>query len=251
MNHELVVLDTAREVASLTARTIADLLGDFASESPSGRSSVAFSGGNTPTEMLGILAGFADDPRAAEDNGEPYLDWATIDVFQVDERIAPPGDEARNLTALKSKLLDPRVPATNVHPIPVELGVPGAASAIASTLVEVLGESPSIDVVHLGLGADGHCASLVPGDPVLEIRDSDVATTLEYQGHRRVTLTYPALERAGVLVWQVIGESKAIALARMLDSDPEIPAGRVRARRSIVIADAAAGRGFGGRSPSG
>ncbi len=190
--------------------------------------------------MFGILAGFADEPLRATDNGAPSLDWDQVAVFQVDERIAPKGDPARNLTALDSVLLDGRFSPTNVYPMPVELDPNLAAAKYATTLAEVLGTPPAIDVVHLGLGVDGHCASLVPDDPVLDVFDRDVAPTLDYQGHRRLTLTYPALERAGVLVWQIVGADKSVALAKLLAGDPSIPAGRVKARRSIVIADRAA-----------
>ncbi|MGB6057470.1 MAG: 6-phosphogluconolactonase [Microthrixaceae bacterium] len=239
MNHQLVVMKTADEVASLTARTIVDLLND---SMDGGRSSVAFSGGSTPVAMFGVLAGFPLDHRHAGNTSEPVLDWSRVDVFQVDERVAPDGDSARNLTSLEAALLTPRVRPDNVHPIPVEMGADPAATSYASTLRSLLGAAPSIDVVHLGLGPDGHCASLVPGDPVLQVRDRDVASTLDYQGYRRVTLTYPALERAGAIVWQVTGESKASALAKLLAGDPSIPAGVLRAQRSMVIADGPAAR---------
>lgn len=239
MNHELVVMKTAAEVASLTARTIVDLLNDSLD---GGRSSVAFSGGSTPVAMFGVLAGFPLDHRQRAATSEPSIDWSSVEVFQVDERFAPQGDAARNLTSLEATLLAPRVPPDNVHPIPVEMGPDAAASSYASTMTSLLGAAPSIDVVHLGLGPDGHCASLVPDDPVLQVRDRDVAATLEYQGHRRVTLTYPTLERAGAVVWQVTGGSKASALAKLLAGDRSIPAGALRARRSIVIADAPAAR---------
>ncbi|MGB3410724.1 MAG: 6-phosphogluconolactonase [Microthrixaceae bacterium] len=239
MNHQLVVMKTAAEVASLTARTIVDLLNDSAG---GGRSSVAFSGGSTPVAMFEALAGFPLDERKAASTSEPYLDWSRVDVFQVDERVAPQDDAARNLTSLEAELLAPRVPPQNVHSIPVEMGPEAAATAYDATLKSLLGAEPSIGVVHLGLGSDGHCASLVPGDPVLQVRDRDVASTLDYQGHRRVTLTYPALERASAIVWQVTGESKASALAKLLAGDPTIPAGTLRAQRSIVIADEPAAR---------
>lgn len=240
MRHELIVMETDEEVADLTARTIAELLGDFATGTTDGWTSVAFSGGTTPTAMFHKLATLTNDPQEASDEGEPYLDWDRVSVFQVDERIARTGDVARNFTALDAALLSRRVPRVNVHPIPVDLGASDAAGAYENTLVEVLGESPSIDVIHLGLGPDGHCASLVPDDPVLKVRDHDVATTLAYQRYRRVTLTYPMLERAGAIVWQVTGGSKAEALARLLDGDTSIPAGSVRAKRSIIIADRSA-----------
>jgi len=94
--------------------------------------------------------------------------------------------------------------------------------------------------VHLGLGPDGHTASLVPGDPVLEVTDALVAVTQPYQGHRRMTLTYPALARADQLLWLVTGADKREPLAKLLAGDESIPAGRVVAARSVVMADQAA-----------
>jgi len=98
----------------------------------------------------------------------------------------------------------------------------------------------ALDLVHLGLGGDGHTASLVPGDPVLEVRDRDVVVTGEYRGRRRMTLTYPALDRAREIVWLVAGEEKREALRQLLDRDPSIPASHVAAPVQLVVADHAA-----------
>jgi 6-phosphogluconolactonase/glucosamine-6-phosphate isomerase/deaminase len=163
-----------------------------------------------------LLAALADD-----------LPWARVTVFQVDERVAPPDTPERNLTALLEAL-----PAERVRPMPVddpELGL--AAARYAAEL------PASLDVVHLGLGADGHTASLVPGDPVLRVDDRPVAVTGVYQGRRRMTLTYPALEAAREVVWLVTGRGKREALTRLLARDPSIPATGVRTRRQLVIAD--------------
>jgi 6-phosphogluconolactonase/glucosamine-6-phosphate isomerase/deaminase len=99
-----------------------------------------------------------------------------------------------------------------------------------------------IDLVHLGLGLDGHTASLLPGDPVLDVSDRLVAVTDEYEGFRRMTLTYPALDAARELVWLVTGETKRDVLARLLAGDESIPAGRISNPHQLVIADAAAAR---------
>ena len=159
---------------------------------------------------------------ALEDEGMP---WERTAIYQVDERVAPAGDPDRNLTHLLASL--PAGARTRVHPMPVEAhDLDEAAAAYATSLPE------RFDLVHLGLGADGHTASLVPGDPVLEVADRDVALTGPYRGRPRMTLTYPALARASALLWLVAGKDKAEALRSMLAGDPSIPAGRVAAERS-------------------
>jgi 6-phosphogluconolactonase len=156
-----------------------------------------------------------------------------VEIYQVDERVAPDGDPDRNLTHLQESL--PEAAFARVRPMPVaEPDLEAAATAYAAALPERL------DLVHLGLGDDGHTASLVPGDPVLEVTDRDVALTGEYMGRRRMTLTYRVLDRAGEVLWVVTGAEKAEPLARLRAHDEGIPAGRVRAARSVVLADAAA-----------
>ena len=183
------------------------------------RASLALSGGTTPWPALRTLA-LAD------------IDWSRIDVYQVDERLAPPGDPARNLVGLAATLLD-HVPAS-IHPMPVEASdIKQAAEQYGSSL------PASLDVVHLGLGDDGHTASLVPGDPVLDAADRPVALTQPYRGHRRMTLTFPALDRAGAIIWIVSGASKASMVERLLASDPTIPAGRVAQERAVLVTDIA------------
>ena len=99
------------------------------------------------------------------------------------------------------------------------------------------------DLVHLGLGPDGHAASLVPGDPVLEVSDRRVAITeTAYQGHHRMTLTYPAIDDARQVLWLVTGAEKRDALAKLLAGDESIPAGRVKNEAMTIVAyEAAAG----------
>jgi len=154
-----------------------------------------------------------------------------VDIFQVDERVAPDGDPDRNLTHIQDALPDAALART--HPMPVlDPDLESAAALYAALLPD------SLDLVHLGIGPDGHTASLVPGDPVLEVRDRRVAATAgEYQGRRRMTLTYPALEAARRLLWLVTGADKRDALARMLAGDASIPAGRVRAADALVVCD--------------
>jgi 6-phosphogluconolactonase len=164
------------------------------------------------------------------------MPWEVTEIFQVDERIAPDGDPDRNLTRLMQSLPAPAV--ERLRPMPV--GDEDLEAAAARYEAEV---PEALDLVHLGLGPDGHTASLVPGDPVLDVADRRVALTGEYQGRRRMTLTYPALAHARRLLWLVTGEDKRDPLAKLLAGDESIPAGRVATRESIVIADRlAAGR---------
>jgi 6-phosphogluconolactonase len=180
-----------------------------------GRFSVAVSGGHAPWRMFELL-------------GEHALEWEGIEVFQVDERIAPEGDRDRNLTHLLASL--PPAGAERVRPMPVDdADLEAAAARYAAGL------PAELDLVHLGLGPDGHTASLVPGDPVLEVRDRLVALTGEYAGRRRMTLTYPAIEAAREVLWLVTGADKPEGFAKLRAGDPSIPAGRVRAREAIVV----------------
>jgi 6-phosphogluconolactonase len=187
-----------------------------------GSFSLAMSGGRSPWAMLAILSDRADMP------------WEQTALFQVDERVAAPGSEDRNLTHLVLGLSMQNQSA--LRPMPVtQRDLEAAAREYEESLPERL------DLVHLGLGPDGHTASLVPGDPVLELRDRRVAVTESaYQGHRRITLTYPALEAARQILWLVTGPSKREALAGLLAGDESIPAGRVRNESMVVVADEAA-----------
>jgi len=194
-----------------------------------GRFVLAVSGGRTPWRMLRALA--------AED-----VPWAAVHVVQVDERVGPAGDPDRNLTHVRESLLARApLPGTNVHAMPVEEpDVEAAARAYAGTLEQIGGTPPVLDLVHLGLGEDGHTASLVPGDAVLEVADRDVAVTAAYLGRRRLTLTYPALDRSRRILWLVTGADKAAMLPRLLAADRSIPAGRVRQEHAALVADSAA-----------
>jgi 6-phosphogluconolactonase len=212
-----VALRAARWMASEARQAVASR----------GRFTFAVSGGQTPWRMLRALS--------AED-----VPWREIHVFQVDERVAPAGDPDRNLTHLRESLLGRvPIPPENLHPMPVEQ--PDLAAAVASYARElraVTGTPAVLDVVHLGLGPDGHTASLVPGDPVLDVTDADVATTGLHAGRRRMTLTFPALDRARRILWVITGAEKAQVLPRLLAGDRAIPAGRVRADRAAALADA-------------
>ena len=194
-----------------------------------GRFIVAVSGGHTPWQMLRALA-------------EEEVPWKDMHVVQVDERVAPAGDPDRNLTHLRESLLQHApLRSEQIHAMPVESpDLEAAAKGYAETLQKIAGSPPVLDLVHLGLGPDGHTASLVPGDPVLNVTDSDVALTGVYQGRRRMTLTYPILNRARRILWLVTGKDKVTALARLCAGDVSIPAGRIQRDSALVLADEAA-----------
>lgn len=215
--HELVTVPDADALAARAADWVADQARQAIAAR--GRFSFAVSGGSTPWAMFAELV-------------QRQVDWPSVELYQVDERVAPDGDPDRNLTHLRQAL--GAAPAT-VHPMPVtEDDLDAGAAAYGATL------PPHLDLVHLGLGPDGHTASLVPDDPALDVVDRPVAVTGIYQGHRRMTLTYPALARARQVVWLVTGAEKRDALRRLLAHDRSIPAGRVEVSRSIVFADESA-----------
>jgi 6-phosphogluconolactonase len=223
-------LEVLADVESAAGRAAEMIAGEArAAVKARGRFTVAISGGRTPWMMLRALSTL-DVP------------WKNVHVLQVDERIAPDGDADRNLTHLCASLLAQAQPGeAKIHAMPVELpDLDEAVARYAQTLVEVAGSPPVLDLVHLGLGPDGHTASLVPGDPVLGVTDADVALTRLYQGRRRMTLTYPALNRARRVLWLITGEEKAAMLVRLRRGDPAIPAGRVRQDQAVVLADRAA-----------
>lgn len=182
---------------------------------------MAVSGGRTPWQMLRFLANLE-------------IPWDKVHLLQVDERLAPAGHPDRNLTHLQASLPS----QARIYPMPVEQEDPGKATTLYTrTLHELAGAPPVLDLVHLGLGPDGHTASLLPGDPVLKVTHRDVAFTGLYQGHRRMTLTYPILNRARRLLWLVTGKEKAGMLVRLCDGDQSIPAGRIRRTQALVLAD--------------
>ena len=190
---------------------------------------LALSGGRTPWQMLRILAAEA-------------IDWHKVHVMQVDERVAPADDPGRNLTHLRDALLvHAPIPAAQVYAMPVEdPDLAAAAGRYGRLLAGVAGAPPVLDLVQLGLGTDGHTASLVPGDAALEIGGADVAVTAAYKGRRRMTLTFPIINRARRILWLVTGEDKAEAVTRLVEGDLSLPAGRVRREPALLLADRAA-----------
>jgi 6-phosphogluconolactonase len=199
------------------ARRAADIVADSAREAieARGRFTFAVSGGRTPWAMFRELA-------------DEDVPWGKVGIWQVDERIAPDGDPDRNLTSLQ-----PMIPSeADLRPMPVtEADLEEAADRYAKSLPEVF------DLVHLGMGDDGHTASLVPYDPVLDVTDRDVALTDDYRGLRRMTLTYPVLDRSRQVLWLIAGADKTPMLPRLLAGDEGIPAGRVSSSEQLVVVD--------------
>ena len=233
---KIEVFEDTAAVAQEGARVIVEAARQAVAQR--GRFVMAISGGRTPWQMLRLLA-------------EEEMPWPHVHIVQVDERIAQAGSEERNLTHLRESLLSHAdLPPENIHAMPVEAeDLPAAAAQYAATLKAIAGTPPILDLVHLGLGADGHTASLVPGDAVLEETAADVALTEgEYQGRRRMTLTYPTLDRARQIVWLVTGGDKQQAFRQLCQGDAAIPAGRVSQTRALLLADRAAAGDAANRS---
>ena len=213
------VAQQAASVIAGAARSAVNARGKFV---------MAVSGGRTPWVMLKALA--------AED-----MPWQSIQIFQVDERVAPDGHSERNLTHLRASLASVPLAADQIHAMDVTASdLKGAAEQYGVILEQVAGSPPVLDLVHLGLGTDGHTASLVPDDPALNVEDEDVAITGLYQGRQRMTLSFPVLNRSRKILWVVTGEEKGKMLARLRQGDVSIPAGRVRRDDALILADQAA-----------
>jgi 6-phosphogluconolactonase len=213
----LEVVERERDAAPRAAELIAAAAREAVAER--GAFSLAVSGGRTPWGMLAILSEHEEMP------------WAETTLFQVDERVAAPGSQERNLTHIVLALsMDHQA---SIRPMPVtQRDLDAAAREYEASLPERL------DMVHLGLGPDGHTASLVPGDPVLEVADRRVAVTdTAYQGEYRMTLTYPELDAARQILWLVTGPAKREALAKLLAGEHSIPAGRVANEAMTIVAD--------------
>jgi 6-phosphogluconolactonase len=218
-----MVLTDADDAARWAAGRIADDISRAVQGR--GRACVALSGGRSPWVMMAHL--FAQP-----------LPWSQVDVLQVDERVAPDGDERRNLTRIQQLLAGTPARAARLHPMPVAGGAEHAVRAYRAVLQQVGGV---IDVVQLGLGEDGHTASLAPGDPVLHERHALVAATAQpFNGTVRVTLTYAAINAAADVVWLVTGAAKRHMARRLQEGDHAIPAGRVTAASQVLVLDRAA-----------
>ncbi len=197
---------------------------------------LAVSGGKTPWAMLKDLA-------------SEEVPWSQVHVFQIDERIAPEGDPDRNLTHLHESLLgNAPIPKENIHAMPVNATDPvDGAAEYEKTLQEICGNPPTLDMAHLGLGPDGHTASLTPNDPVLEVTDRDVALTDPvhlYQNRRRMTLTYPMINRSRHIMWLATGAAKIPMIVKLKAADPSIPGGRISQENALLLTDTAASAGL-------
>jgi 6-phosphogluconolactonase len=224
---EIKIYPSAEEVASQGAHMIAELIREKITKK--GFFTMAISGGRTPWEMIKIL-------------GKENLPWEKVYVFQVDERIAPDGSADRNLTQFFQTIQGTRlITRLNIFPMPVIAeNLEDACAEYAKHIQEVT-QNGQLDLVHLGMGADGHTASLIPSDPVCDVVNRDVALTSEpYQGRVRMTLTYPVINRAEKILWLLTGKEKADMVQRLIEKDPEIPAGKVAQDQAIIMADEAA-----------
>jgi 6-phosphogluconolactonase len=221
---KIEILEDADRVAEKAALFIAAEA--RAAVTARGRFILALSGGHTPWAMLRALA-------------REEVPWEDVHVVQVDERVVPAEHPDRNLTHLRKSLLEDSPPhPEHIYAMPVEeKDLSAAATRYALTLRKIAGSPPVLDLTHLGLGLDGHTASLVPGDPVLDVIDTEVAVTGLYQGRLRMTLTYPILNRSRQVLWLITGERKAEMFKRLIDGDRSIPAGRVRREQALVLAD--------------
>ncbi|HSF52227.1 MAG TPA: 6-phosphogluconolactonase [Algoriphagus sp.] len=221
---EIRTFQTANVVAKEAASFIADRIRENLSKK--GFFTMAISGGRTPWEMIKELA--------AED-----LPWEKVYLFQVDERIAPDGHQDRNLTQLFNTIQGTRLMTRlNIFPMPVIAEDLDQACEEYADYIKTITETGKLDLIHLGMGADGHTASLIPGDEVLEVMDKNVAmTSTPYQGRNRMTLTYPLINQAEKILWIITGEEKAEMLERLLQQDPTIPAGRINQNNAIILTE--------------
>lgn len=236
----LTITPDAAAASATAAGQVAAWIGDAIRAR--GGATLALSGGQTPGQMLEVLRSLP-------------VRWAALQVFQVDERVAPPGDERRNSRLIEQRLcLEGPLPAENFHAMPVEdPALDAGAARYAALLARLAGDPPILDVAQLGIGSDGHTASLVPGDALLDETRREVGVSAPYQGLRRMSLTFAPLNRARNVLWLATGEAKAPVLRRLAEGDRGIPAGRVSRERALVVADAAAAAELppgGGVSPT-
>jgi 6-phosphogluconolactonase len=222
-----LALEVLPDVDAVAARG-ADLLASYIQEDAArGGATLALSGGRTPQRVLERLA--------ARD-----LPWDRSVVFQVDERIAPLKHPDRNRTQAELALAAPLERySSSFRWMPVEgADLDAAARLYAEALRGAAGSPSALGTVHLGLGADGHTASLFPGSPLVTERKRDVVVSEPHLGRRRMTLTLPVLNRARRILWIVTGADKRAALAGLVAGDARVVGSRVRREGALVLADA-------------
>jgi 6-phosphogluconolactonase len=225
----LTIAATANEAAEAAARFLGAQIAEAVANR--GRCTLALSGGRTPWSALERLV-LLNPP------------WQALEVFQVDERVVGDQDARRNAGRLRSILIgNTRLASAHFHAMPVDPPLDSAARRYQAELADLAGAPPVLDVVQLGLGVDGHTASLVPGDPLCEVTDQEVGVSGLYDGTLRLSLTFPAINRARAVLWLVTGAEKRPSLARLLAEDRSIPAARVSRARATLIADRAAAPG--------
>lgn len=224
---EIRTFQSANEVAKEAANYIADRIRE--SLTKKGFFTMAISGGRTPWEMIKELAN--------ED-----LEWEKVFLFQVDERMAPDGHPDRNLTQLFNSIQGTKLMTRlNIFPMHVIAEDLDQACQEYADSIQRITETGKLDLIHLGIGTDGHTASLIPGDEVLEVQDKSIALTSHpYQGRNRMTLTYPLINEAEKILWVVTGEEKAEMLERLLQKDPSIPAGKINQTHAILLTEESA-----------
>ena len=216
--------------ADADAKHASELIEQKLNELLSDRERVVFavSGGRSPWKMFKQLA------------SSTAVDWNAVHIVQVDERIAPDGDPDRNWTMLH-EVFSESLPEANLHPMPVASTFPEQDAVHYEYLLQNLTGGYSIGLTHLGLGADGHTASLFPGDDALTVQNRTVVTTDKvYAGRRRMTLTAAAINTSDHILWQIQGSDKSVMLQRLIDGDQSIPAGLIRRTDVHIVADAAA-----------
>jgi 6-phosphogluconolactonase len=215
--------ELTRSAAELILADCVEVVGTRA-----GAYTLGLSGGRTPRLMFQALA---DLP----------MPWGRVHIFQVDERVAPAGDEDRNFTYLSKCLLElVAIPSENVHPMPVERGDLASACLRYEDELQRVTDGAPLDLLQLGLGDDGHTASLPPDEPILDITDRGVWYVEQFNGRPRMSMTYPLINRAERILWLAVGSAKAEMCRRLVASDRSIPAGRVAAENSVLLADAEA-----------
>jgi 6-phosphogluconolactonase len=166
--------------------------------------------------------------------------WERIHLFQVDERVAPDGDSSRNATQIRSALgAQVERHPERFHWMPVTAAdLTAGARQYEAALICAVGSPPVLDAVHLGLGVDGHTASIFASDA--DDERHDVAVTPAHDGRRRMTLTMPLINRARSILWLVTGPDKAPALAHLLSGNPDLVATRIARHSAVIVADATA-----------